>query len=263
MLLVAWLSMRAAIGNANEKYTKGYRSASTFTVYTEQGEDESELLSEMDAWEELSEPIRYAVMDLDKVLQSDTYVRTSNRFMTMVCEDQIHQGVDDNSFYPPSMTFQSRNNGRSIEFQVGFLLSDTLFCGACLEEYQYQNRKDSEYIEIFGAFQAAVYGRKIDEKIDADEFVADLKENFDYEGYKHYLIPHDQVYENAFQDDPRLYYEVEIRMTFANGFEIESFLTYCPSEGKFGIFSEDYNINDRIWFRNLQFLQCVFRRRIV
>lgn len=143
MLLVAWLSMRAAIGNANEKYTKGYRSASTFTVYTEQGEDESELLSEMDAWEELSEPIRYAVMDLDKVLQSDTFVRTSNRFMTMVCEEQIHQGVDDNSFYPPSMTFQSRNNGRSIEFQVGFLFSDTLFCGACLEEYQYQNRKDS------------------------------------------------------------------------------------------------------------------------
>ncbi len=143
MLLVAWLSMRAAIGNANEKYTKGYRSASTFTVYTEQGEDESELLSEMDAWEELSEPIRYAVMDLDKVLQSDTYVRTSNRFMTMVCEDQIHQGVDDDSFYPLSMTFQSRNNGWSIEFQVGFLFSDTLFCGACLEEYQYQNRKDS------------------------------------------------------------------------------------------------------------------------
>ena len=85
VLLVAWLSMRAAIVNANEKYTKGYRSASTFTVYTEQGEDESELLSEMDAWDELSEPIRYAVMDLDKVLQSDTYVRTSNRFMTMVC----------------------------------------------------------------------------------------------------------------------------------------------------------------------------------
>ena len=150
MLLVAWLSLRTAIGKANDKYTKGYRSACTFSVNTTQDEDGEVIrndaymiLPDMDAWEELSEPIRYAVLDLDKVLQSDKYIRTSNRFMTMVCEDQSYQGVDDNSFYPPSMTSQSRNNGRSIEFQVGFLFSDTLFCGACLEEYRYQNRKDS------------------------------------------------------------------------------------------------------------------------
>ncbi len=115
--------------------------------------------------------------------------------------------------------------------------------GIILEKYAWD-----EYIEILGAFQAAVYGRKIDEKIDADEFVADLKENFDYDGYKHYLIPHDQVYENAFQDDPRLYYEVEIRMTFANGFEIGSYLTYCPSEGKFGTFSEDYETGEEVFY---------------
>ncbi|MBR5658397.1 MAG: ABC transporter permease [Lachnospiraceae bacterium] len=150
MLLVAWLSLRTAIGKANEKYMKGYRSACTFPVDTEQDEDGEEIqndrywiLSDMDTWEELSKPIRYAEMDLNRIIHSASYVRTSNQLMTMICDDQVYQGINDNSFYPPSINTQRRNSGQSIDFRVGLLISDTLFSGACLEEYQYKNKKDT------------------------------------------------------------------------------------------------------------------------
>ena len=114
--------------------------------------------------------------------------------------------------------------------------------GIVLDQYAWD-----EHIDLLGTMHARLYSKKIDEKVDVDEFVADLKRNFDYSGYEHLLIPHDQVYETAYDDDPRIYYEVLIRMTFANGYEIESYLIYCPIEGGFGYYSEDYETGEEIF----------------
>lgn len=150
MLLVAWITLRTAIGKANDKYTKGYRSTCIFTVpfYLNSDTGEypdkyTEAVSDMNGWEELSDPFLYTELYMDDFPEGDSYSSKTNRFMTMVCDDQVYRGIDDYSYYPPSIDTQERENGRSIQFRVGVLVSDSLFCGACLEEYQYKNEADT------------------------------------------------------------------------------------------------------------------------
>lgn len=97
-----------------------------------------------------------------------------------------------------------------------------------------------EYIDIFGSLYASGYRRKTGSDISTEDFIAELKANFDHVGYERFIVPHDQVQELSEPSIPWIYYEFPVKIVFLNGREMELWIDFCPKEGCFGIYEEDY-----------------------